>query len=69
MVKAKDTVKRESYSVRLDPILVTELKHVAVDEKKPVSMLIEEGIRLILGTHKRHGEMKKKVKSYKEEEK
>ena len=67
MVKAKDAVKRESYSVRLDPLLVTELKHIAVDEKKPVSMLIEEGIRLVLGTHKRHIEVKKSVKSYKEE--
>ena len=54
MVKAKDAVKRESYSVRLDPILVTELKHVAVDEKKPVSMLIEEGIKLLLKKYKTH---------------
>jgi hypothetical protein len=52
VVKAKDAVRRESYSVRLDPILVTELKHVAVDEKKPVSMLIEEGIKLLLKKYK-----------------
>jgi len=45
MVKAKDDIKRESYSVRLDPDLIRELKHIAVDEKKPVSTLIEEGIR------------------------
>ena len=54
MVKAKDAVKRESYSVRLDPVLVTELKHVAVDEKKPVSMLIEDGIKLLLRKYKTH---------------
>ena len=52
MVKAKDAVNRESYSVRLDPVLVTKLKHVAVDEKKPVSMLIEEGIKLLLKKYK-----------------
>ena len=48
MVKAKDAIKRESYSVRLNPKLITELKHIAVDEKKPVSILIEEGIKLLI---------------------
>ncbi len=48
MVKAKDAIKRESYSVRLDPELITELKHIAVDERKPVSILIEEGIKLLI---------------------
>ena len=52
MVKAKDDIKRESYSVRLDPDLIQELKHIAVDEKKPISTLIEEGNRLILRKHK-----------------
>jgi predicted transcriptional regulator len=53
MVKAKDDIKRESYSVRLDPDLIRELKHIAVDEKKPISTLIEEGIRLILKKYKK----------------
>jgi predicted transcriptional regulator len=48
VVKAKDAIKRESYSVRLDPELITKLKHIAVDEKKPVSILIEEGIKLLI---------------------
>jgi predicted transcriptional regulator len=48
VVKAKDAIKRESYSVRLDPELITELKHIAVDERKPVSILIEEGIKLLI---------------------
>ena len=52
MVKAKDSVKRESYSVRLDPMLVTQLKHIAVDEKKPISVLIEESIKILLKKHK-----------------
>lgn len=53
MVKAKDDVKRESYSVRLDPALIQELKHLAVDEKKPVSTLIEEGVKLVIKKYKR----------------
>ena len=69
MVKAKDAVKRESYSVRLDPLLVTELKHIAVDEKKPVSMLIEEGIKLMLKTHKGPVEIRTSAKSKKQEDK
>jgi hypothetical protein len=52
LVKAKDTVKRESYSVRLDPMLVTELKHIAVDEKKPISVLIEESIKILIKKYK-----------------
>jgi hypothetical protein len=48
MVKTKDNIKRESYSVRLRPNLITELKHLAVDEKKAVSLLIEEGITMLL---------------------
>jgi predicted transcriptional regulator len=69
VVKAKDAVKRESYSVRLDPLLVTELKHIAVDEKKPVSMLIEEGIKMMLKTHKGYIEIQKSTKSNKKEDK
>jgi len=53
MVKAKDNIKRESYSVRLDPDLIRELKHVAVDERKPISKLIEEGIRLVIKKYKK----------------
>ena len=40
--------KRESYSVRLRPGLIKQLKHLAVDEKKTVSQLIEEGIEALL---------------------
>jgi len=53
MVKSKDDIKRESYSVRIDPALIQELKHVAVDQKKPVSTLIEEGVRLVLKKYKK----------------
>ena len=53
MVKSKDDIERVSYSVRVDPDLIQELKHIAVDEKKPVSTLIEEGIRLIIKKYKK----------------
>lgn len=52
MVKIKDDIKRESYSVRLDPTLIKELKYLAVDEGKPISALIEEGMRLLLSKKK-----------------
>ncbi len=48
MVRAKDDITRESYSVRLNPELIRQLKHLAVDERKPVSQLIEEGIEELL---------------------
>jgi len=53
MVKANDDIKRESYSVRLDPDLIRVLKHIAVDERKPISTIIEEGIRLIIKKYKK----------------
>lgn len=52
MPKAKDDIKRESYSVRLDPALIRRLKHIAVDRKQPISSLIEEAIRGLLEKHK-----------------
>lgn len=48
MVKAKDDIIRETYSVRLNPELILKVKHIAVDEKKTVSQVIEEGIELLL---------------------
>jgi len=48
MVKNVDNVKRESYSVRLNHALVNKLKHIAIDERKTTSQLVEEGIMLLL---------------------
>lgn len=48
MTRAKDDVKRIPYSVKLDPDLITKLKHRAVDEKKTMGELVEEAIRLLL---------------------
>jgi predicted transcriptional regulator len=52
-MKIKDGTQREAYSVRLDPNLVTQLKHLAVDQKKTLSELIEDGIRVVLTNAKR----------------
>ena len=53
MVKSKDDIQRVSYSVRVDPDLIKDLKHIAVDENKPVSTLIEEGIKLVIKKYKK----------------
>ena len=53
MVKSKDDIQRISYSVRVDPDLIKDLKHIAVDENKPVSTLIEEGIKLVIKKYKK----------------
>ena len=53
MAKTKDNnIKRESTTVRLNPDLLKQLKHFAVDENKSVSELVEEGIRLFLQKQK-----------------
>jgi predicted transcriptional regulator len=44
----KSTIVREVFSTRLNPEVVKRLKHLAVDEKKTVSQLIEEGIEDLL---------------------
>lgn len=48
MARPKKKIKRESYSVRLNPDLIRTLKHMAVDENKTVSELIEEAISMLL---------------------
>jgi hypothetical protein len=53
MVKAKDGANRVTYSVRLNPDVLKELKHLAVDENKTVGELIEEGIRLVIERRQR----------------
>ncbi len=53
MVKPKDDAKRESYSVRIKPDLLLLVKHLAVDERKTVSELIEEGIELVMEARKK----------------
>ena len=53
IAKTKSTsAKRESRTVRLNPELLKQLKHLAVDENKTVSELVEEGIQLLLRKQK-----------------
>lgn len=48
MVKSKDGSTRVTYSMRLNPDLLTRLKHIAVDEKKTIGELVEEGIEFVI---------------------
>ncbi|MBP1740364.1 MAG: hypothetical protein H6Q48_2657 [Deltaproteobacteria bacterium] len=51
MGKPGDGIVRQGYTVRLDPDLVTELKHMAVDQRRTMSDLMEEAIHLVLGKY------------------
>jgi len=48
MPREKSPVKREQTGVRLRPELVTDLKHLALDQKKPYNVLLEEAIEDVL---------------------
>jgi predicted transcriptional regulator len=37
-------IARETFTTRINPALLSELKHLAVDLKKPLSHLLEEAI-------------------------
>jgi len=52
MAKPKKDVPRETFSVRLNPELLIQLKHLAIDSRRPVSDLLEEGISLVLKQYK-----------------
>ena len=58
MVKMKTRMARQAYSMRIDPQLLKQLKHLAVDEEKAVSELIEEAIRELIERHNRKTEQK-----------
>jgi len=40
--------ERKTYSVRMQQTMLDRLKHLAVDEHKPLSALLEEAVRDIL---------------------
>jgi len=48
MVISTKGSEKASYSVRVKPDIINRLKHLAVDEMKSASELIEEGMFLIL---------------------
>lgn len=52
MPREKSDIKREQTGVRLRPDLVTDLKHLALDLKKPYNVVLEEAIEDILKKYK-----------------
>jgi hypothetical protein len=48
MTEKKKPAMREVFSTRVDPELIKQLKHLAVDEKKAINELLEEAIRMLL---------------------
>ena len=48
-----NTIRRKSYTVRLNPDILNKLKHLAVDEKETMSKLVEDSIKLFLSKHRR----------------
>jgi predicted HicB family RNase H-like nuclease len=51
----KKSMKREVFSTRIDPELIRQLKHLAVDEGKALNELLEEAIRLLLTSRREDG--------------
>jgi len=49
----KNDIKREVFSTRVDPESIKELKHLAVDLKRPLYTLLEEAIALLIMKYKR----------------
>lgn len=48
LMARKDVIERKTYSVRLQEAVLDGLKHLAVDEHRPLSALLEEAIRDIM---------------------
>ncbi len=46
-------IKREVFSTRIDPDLLNKLRHLSVDERKPMNALLEEAIKDILKKYKK----------------
>jgi len=49
----KDTCERKTYSVRLQESVLDSMRHLAVDEHRPLSALLEEAITDILAKYAR----------------
>lgn len=50
--KENEDINRQTYSFRCDPGLMKDLRHVAIDEEKTISVLIEEAIVLLVQKYK-----------------
>ena len=49
----KVATKRDVFSTRLDPELIRKLKYLSADEKKPVNVLLEEAVEMLLKSRQR----------------
>lgn len=45
--------RRKQFGLRLEIDLMKEVKHLAVDEQKPMNELVEEGLRELLKRYRR----------------
>ena len=48
MAKEKNPHRRKAYGLRLEQALMREVKHLGVDEDKPMNDLVEEALRDLL---------------------
>ncbi len=52
MPKQKEPVKKKQSGVRLDPDLMKQIKHLAIDREKSFNSLIEEALKDLLKKYK-----------------
>jgi hypothetical protein len=50
-----DPIKRKNYGLSLDPDLMKEVRHLAVDQDRNVNDMLEEGMRLLVQKYKKKG--------------
>jgi predicted HicB family RNase H-like nuclease len=55
LAQTKKSMTREVFSTRVDPDLIRQLKHLAVDEGKALNELLEEAIGLLLTSRRKDG--------------
>ena len=48
MAKEKAAHRRKAYGLRLEQAMMREVKHLGVDEDKPMNDLVEEALRDLL---------------------
>ena len=53
MAQTKKSITREVFSTRIEPDLIRQLKHLAVDEGKALNELLEEAIGLLLTSRRK----------------
>ena len=54
LVMQKKDDKKVVFSTRIDPLLLKQLKYLAVDQNKKIGDLVQEGIALLLKKNRRN---------------